>query len=215
MRNTPSGGPTRLVILGASGSTGRLLVDQALERGYAVTAVSRSDPFGPGRDGLKVKRVDVRDRQALRAALIGHDAALSVIGGTPKQHGRIYSEGTAAIVEALEAAGVHRFVCTSSGGVNPADRGLPLWYRLAIPLFLDDLYKDMRVMESTVRASGLDWTIVRPAYLTDAPARGKYRVEDGRNPKGGWRIARADLAAFLLDQVDGEDWHKALPTIAY
>ncbi len=119
-------------------------------------------------------------------------------------------------MRALETERVARFVCVSSGGVRPEDPGLPLWYRrFFIPLFARDLYADMRTMEEVVRDSGLNWTLVRASYLVDQSAQGRYRIEDGKNPKRGWKISRADLAKFLLDQLDDHRWLKSTPTLAY
>lgn len=162
-----------------------------------------------------MRPMDVRDENGLSRTAAGHDGAISVIGSRVRSPGTIYSAGTRAIVRALESVEVRRFVCVSSGGVNGDDRSLPLWYRLAIPLFMRDLYADMRIMEDVVRQSSLDWTLVRSAYLIDKPARGEFRVEDGHNPRGGWRIARADLATFLLDQLDSDRWLRSTPTVAY
>lgn len=205
----------RLVIFGASGGTGRLLVRQALDRGSEVTAVARNLAAFAPRPGLRLHAADVRDPVGLMEAVAGHDAAVSAIGGGVRTHAGIYSAGTRAIVKVLESQGVDRFVCVSSSGVHAGDSGLPLWYRLAIPLFMKDLYRDMADMERIVRASALDWTIVRSSYLIDEPPRGRFRVEDDRNPRKGWRISRADLATFLLDQLDTDRWRHAIPTLAY
>lgn len=207
--------PFRLVVLGASGGTGRLVVTRALERGDHVTAVARHlQVLRADRPHLTLRPADVRSEADLTGIVAGHDAAISVIGGTARHPDRIYSEGTQAIVDALEQADVRRFVCVSSGGVQPRDPGLPLWYRLAIPLFMRDLYTDMAVMEDIVRNSRLDWTLVRAAYLTDKPVPATYRLEDGRNPRGGWRLARRDLATFLLETAHSDNWMRATPTLA-
>jgi uncharacterized protein YbjT (DUF2867 family) len=81
-------------------------------------------------------------------------------------------------------------------------------------LFLRDLYRDMGEMERIVRASSLDWTLVRASYLVDRPARGHFRVADGANHPGGWRISRADLADFLVEQLETGSWSRAAPTLA-
>lgn len=205
----------RLVIFGASGGTGRLLVSQALARGHEVTAVARNLSALTPRDGLSLHMADVRDPASLEEVATGHDAAISAIGSTTRTPQGTYSASARSIVDALESQGVDRFVCVSSGGVHAKDPGLPLWYRLSIPLFLKDLYRDMAEMERIVRTSALDWTIVRSSYLVDTPERGRFRVENDRNPRRGWRISRADLATFLLDQLDTDRWRHAIPTLAY
>ncbi len=205
----------RLVVFGASGPTGRLVVTRALERGHQVTAVARHLDALTESERLTLRPADVRDPLAIRAIVPGHDAAVSVIGTPARSPGNLYSTAARSIVAALEAEEVPRFVGVSSGGVRPDDRGLPLWFRLAIPLFLRKLYHDMVEMERIVRASSLDWTLVRSAYLTDKPARGRFRVVDGANPPGGSRISRNDLADFLIDQLETDRWSRAAPTLAY
>lgn len=206
----------RLLIFGAGGGTGRLVVDQALDRGHTVTAVARHlDGLPAARDGLRLCPLDIRDTGAVRDIAAGHDAAISVIGSRQRRRVTIYSESARSIVPALRHNDIRRFVCVSSGGVRPDDPALPLWYRLAIPLFFRDLYADMRVMEDVVRRSELNWTIVRSSYLVDKPARRDHRVQDGGMPPGGWRLARADLAAFLLDQLDTDRWAAGTPSVAY
>lgn len=78
-----------------------------------------------------------------------------------------------------------------------------------------ELYDDMREMEAIVSASTLDWTLVRPAYLTNQPGRGRWRVLDKVNPRRGWRISRHDLATFLIDQLDSAEWSRRHPTLAW
>jgi putative NADH-flavin reductase len=210
----------RILLLGASGGTGRLLVEGALQRGHQVTAVARNleplKPLARTTQQLALARGDVRDEGALWSAAVGHDAAISVISRPVRGPRGFYTQATGTIIRVLEDAGVHRFVCVSSGGADPDDRGLPWWYRrVAIPLFMGELYRDMRQMEQLVRHSRLAWTLVRAAYLVDQPQRGRYRVSDGSNPQGGWKLGRADLAEFLLDQLDSSQWLRSTPTLAY
>jgi uncharacterized protein YbjT (DUF2867 family) len=185
-----SGSAQGVLVPGASRCTGRLLVERALERGHEVTAVARHPESLLDLDGqadrLRLERGDLRDEALVRRAAAGHDAAISTISGPVRGSTPTYSKGTRAIVRALEAENVRRFICVSSGGVDCKDPGLPWWYRrLAIPLLLRALYRDMQAMEEIVRRSSLDWTIVRSAYLVDKPPRGSFRIQDGRNPDGG------------------------------
>lgn len=206
----------KLIVFGASGGTGRLVVTGALERGHQVTAVARHLDGLPAHPGLTLQPADVLGGdQLLREIVAGHDAAISAIGSTARNANGIYSRGARAIVTALEAAQVPRLIVVSSGGVQPRDPGLPWWFRLAIPIFLRELYQDMGVLEDIVRSSRLDWTLVRAGYLTDKPATGDFRVEDGKNPPGGSRLSRADLANFLLDQLSDARWSKRAPTLTY
>ncbi|MFJ8924290.1 NAD(P)-dependent oxidoreductase [Streptomyces sp. NPDC102415] len=207
----------KLIVFGASGGTGQHIVDTALRHGHHVTAVARRPDSipDPARAGLSVGCADVRDPASLPAVLAGQDAVISAIGvRRGKPHG-LYSQGTANIVNAMQHSEVSRLLCVSSGGVEPSDPGLPWWFRrLLIPLFLRELYEDMAAMEATVRASGLAWTLVRASYLNDRAAQGGLEVLDGRQPPGRSRLTRADLAEFLVGEVENDRWVHRTPTLA-
>ena len=209
----------KIVVFGATGGTGRPLVEQALERGHEVSAVAR-DPaaFPVARDRLTVLRGNVLDRASVGRAVDGQDAVLSAVGtGFHLRRTTLYSEGTMTVVRAMEERGVPRLVLVSTAGLNGKDPAFPLWYRLLLkPLLLDRVkYGDMALMEEEVRASALDWTVVRPGGLTDGPPTGEYRVGSDRLPEGGAEISRADLAHFMLDQLDDRDCVGRTPTLAY
>ncbi|GLL04582.1 NAD(P)-dependent oxidoreductase [Dactylosporangium matsuzakiense] len=212
-----------VVVFGAGGRTGRLIVDRALAEGYHVTAALRRpdtlsdlDRRWAASRRLNLATVDVRDAQAVRTVLPGHEAAVSAIASRGRHPHGLFSEGTRTMIDALNGSEVRRFVAVSSRGVNFRDPFLPLLYRRVVrPLLLRDVYADMQAMEALVRATRLDWTLVRPPRLIDAPARGTYRVEDGHNPRGGWTLARADLAAFVVEQIDSREWIHRAPTLAY
>ncbi|BBZ27521.1 NmrA family transcriptional regulator [Mycolicibacterium madagascariense] len=212
-----------VAIFGATGRTGVLLLDRALTCGHHVVAVARrpeslADSMArwAHTDRLRIVAADVRDPAAVEAAVEGTQAAISAIASTGRHPDRVFSEGTRNIVNALQRQQVWRFICISSRGVNYHDPALPLPYRAVIrPLFLGEVYADMQQMESIVRGSDLRWTLIRAPRLRDGPARGGYRIEDGHNPRRGWSISRADLAAFTVDQVDSVDWIHRAPTLAY
>jgi biliverdin reductase / flavin reductase len=208
----------RVTILGASGRTGRLVVDRALAAGHEVTAVSRS---AAARTGVRVVRGDVLDPASLRAAVAGSDVVLSTIAPPLRQLLRpttLYSTGVANLIHAMREHGVDRLITVSSAGVLDGDPAHPWFYRRVLkPLLFDrGLYRDMRAMEREVANSGLRWVIVRASGLTDGPATGRYRVETGRLPAGGSRLSRADLADFLVTQLPaGAEYTGRHPTLAY
>lgn len=211
----------RLTIFGASGKTGRRLVEQALAAGHEVTAVVR-DPAGlPVRhDRLAVVGADVLDPEAIEPAVAGADAVVSALGPRPpRNRSSIMSAGTASILDAMRAAGTSRLVVVSAAPVAGDDRGATLPDRLlARPLLralLRGLYADMAVMEDIVRRSGMDWTIVRPPQLTDGPRTGTYRRATDANLRRGYRISRADLADAILASLQDPDAVKATIAVAY
>jgi putative NADH-flavin reductase len=195
----------RITVFGATGGTGRHIVEQALEAGHQVTAVLR-DPARlpvPPRDGLTVATPRLDDRTAVQQVVTGADAVVDALGarGTGPT---TFREDTARIVTAaMRDAGVRRLVVVSASGAHTTGDSLPI--RLLVkPLLgwmLRHQFADMRAMEEVVRASGLDWTIVLPPQLTDGPRTGKVRRRVDANVRGSFRIARADLAAAVLAAV--------------
>jgi putative NADH-flavin reductase len=195
----------RVAIFGATGGTGRQLVSQALERGWTVTAFVR-DPAGLPHlhERLAVVAGDARDPAAVERALAGHDAVLSALGVSRRTSITICSEGTRLIVEAMRRHGVRRLVCESAYGAGET-RGRGPYARL-LGVAIRARLADKERMEALVRASGLDWTIVRPPILTNGPRRAEVRA--GTDLRlGMWpRISRADVAAFMLAQAASDDW---------
>jgi putative NADH-flavin reductase len=211
----------RLTILGASGQTGRRLVDQALDAGHTVTAVVR-DPtrLPPGHQRLRVLTADVLDPAALQPAVAGADAVISALGPhPPRNRSSIMSAATASLLAAMRATGTSRLVVISAAPVASDDHGTsPPERLLARPLLrrlLGGLYADLATMEDTIRRSGVDWTILRPPQLTNGPRTGAYRQAKEANLRGGYRISRADLADAILASLDDPDTVKATIAIAY
>jgi nucleoside-diphosphate-sugar epimerase len=197
----------KIVIFGANGQTGRLLTGQALAAGHDVTAVTRRPAEFPiAHDRLTIVGADVRDAPAVDRAVEGADAVLSTLGVPfTRNQVTIYSEGTANIVAAMSRHGVKRLLVVSSSATEPhhhADGGF-LLNRVLQPLVTATIgrttYADMRRMESLVRGSGLDWTIMRPSGLFDAPGVTAYELHEDQAP--GIFTSRAGLAASMLEQA--------------
>lgn len=193
----------RLFILGATGGTGLALVEQALERGHRVTAFVRSPKkLGLPREGLTVVRGNPFDAAAVGAALAGHDAVLSALGPPGPGRTTVAEDGARSTVAAMQAAGVRRLLVV---GVAVLFENIGLLADLLRSTLLRNVARDSAEMERIVRASDLDWTIARPPRLTNGPLTGRYGVADDRLPEGAGGMAilsRADLAHFLLDEVE-------------
>ncbi len=207
-----------IVIVGATGLTGKQLVTQAIARGHRVTAFARSGDKLAGIGGqLRVLTGDITDKDAVAAAVKGHDAVVSALGAAkPWRHTPAIVEGIANIIAAMSAKGVTRFVYQSALGVGDshgAARGRVLG--LMIPLMLKAAYEDHATDEAAIRASGLDWTIVRPALLTNGKHTGKWTSgPDLRDRFPFSWIARADVAAFILQALErGEGVRQAINII--
>ena len=208
----------RILLLGATGGTGMGSIRQAVERRWAVTAIVRSpERLGTLAPYVKVAPGSAFDPQAIADAADGCDAVLSTIGSSAGFLGRgstsVCSDAAAALVAGMQQAGVDRLVFCTSAGVEPRDPGEVLPYRFIIKPFLQRTYDDMTVAETIIRSSALDWTLVRPARLTNRPGRSDYRASARFRPPGGTAIPRADVAAFMLDQVADPTWRHATPTL--
>ena len=181
---------------------------QALDAGHKVTAVVR-DParFGVSHPALEVVTVPaLTDPGVLRAVVDGSDAAISGVGPRGRKDGPVASTTTRAVLSALEASGVRRFLAVSAVPVGPVPEGESfLNRRLLLPFItrlLRDVYADLAAMEDEIKRSDTDWTVVRPPKLTDKPLTGKYRVVVGGNVPRGYAISRADVAHTMLSLLD-------------
>ena len=195
----------RLLVLGATGGTGQHVVAQALRRGFEVTAFVRDAArLRIESERLRVQKGDITgDDASLASAMKGQDAVISVLGvGKSFKSGGIIGQATPRIVRSMEAAGVRRLVFTSAFGVGETYRDAPTIPRLFMRTLLRDVYRDKEAGEAALRGSQLDWTIVYPTGLADRAGTGQYRVGERLELRGFPTIARADVAEFLLNQVD-------------
>ena len=207
----------RILVLGASGRTGRHVTEQALGHGHDVVALVR-DPVGfrLWNEHLTVLEGDVTDPVAVQAAVEGCDAVISALGSRGERPVSVYSDGIANTIRAMTARGIRRLVVVSASGVGADDAGLSLAARAMRKLpGMRDVYEDMERMEGDVMLSDLDWTIVRPAGLTDGPLTGIYRVVEGNTVPTGSKISRADVAALLLKCAQGGLYAHRAVAVAY
>jgi putative NADH-flavin reductase len=207
-----------IALFGATGQTGQHVLQQALDAGYRVRALVR-DPAKLTRThpNLTVLTGDVLHADDVRRTVDGTDGVVSVFGHVKGSPAWLQTDGTRHITEAMQAAGVRKIVSLSGGGL-PYEKDQPKFadylirgiMRVFVPKVLDDAKRHADVL----RQSGLDWVIVRGPRLTNDPARGTYRV--------GWvgvnastKIARADLADFLLKQVPDNQFVRQMPFVSY
>ena len=189
-------------MLGATGGTGRCLVSYALARGHAVTALIRRE--GPGTEVFGAVRVvvgDVLDPSCVEAIVADQDAVLWAIGprsGGPAEH--LCSGGTKNVLWAMQRAGVRRLICETAFGVGDSRWGGP--YARCLRMVRRARVLDKERQEQRIRDSGVEWVIVRPTILTNGPRTGTYRVGADLHVGLFPRVARADVADFMLRQLD-------------
>ncbi len=195
-----------VLVVGATGRTGRLLARGALERGHTVTALVRApEKLGDLAGRVRTVAGDVLDGGVVSDAVDDQDAVLVALSATHRRKApAVNALGTLNVIRSMQRYHVRRLIVLSASGTQPGrDPNLPwVFDRVLKPVLLGPAYADLRRMETSVRQSELDWTIVRVSgTLTDGPARGDFRAEPGYSLPGGRRIARADVAVYMLDQL--------------
>jgi putative NADH-flavin reductase len=208
----------KLTLFGASGRTGLQVMDQALAAGHEVRAVVRDAKSLPDyRSGLEVVVADVMDPAAIVDAVRDQDAVISAIG---TRNGRkpttVCTDSARSIVKAMHDAGTKRLVVVSGTGPFNEGEGIPM--RLLIKpvgkLFLHNVFADFVTMEAVVRASDLDWTIIRPPGLNEKPFTGTYRTQRDADMARNFAVSRADVADLILRVVPDADTRGAAIYIA-
>lgn len=198
-----------LLVIGASRGIGLETVRTALSRGHRVRALARSAAGIPIQDGGLAKiSGDALDSDTVRTTLQDVDAVIQALGVdfSPRlifEGTTLFSASTRILVDAMKAQGVKRLITvTGLGAGDSRGHGGLVYDAVIFPLLLKRVYDDKDVQEWIVRSSGLDWTIVRPGLLTNRPATGRYRVLTAAKDWQFGLITRADVADFLVRQVD-------------
>lgn len=207
---------SRVLIIGASRGIGLETVKRALEAGHQVRALSRgADTIPVQDDRLEKIAASALDATAVARAVAGVDAVIMTLGTTNLlDPGRLFSDATRILIDAMRGAGVKRLiVVTGLGAGDSRGRGGVLYDWLFFPIVLSRVYADKDVQERMVKASGLDWTIVRPGMLTGGPLTRRYRVLGDPSDWRAGSISRADVADFLVAQVEDRDWLGRTPLL--
>jgi uncharacterized protein YbjT (DUF2867 family) len=199
----------KILVIGASRGIGLETVKDALRAGHSVRALARAAAGIPIQDAnLDKVSGNALDRDKIRNALQDIDAVIQTLGVdlSPRvifEGTTLFSGSTRILVDAMKAVGVKRLIAVTGFGAGDSRGHVGLLYdAFVFPLLLKRVYNDKDVQEWTIRSSGLDWTIVRPGLLTNSPAAGRYRVLTASKD---WRfgvISSADVADFLVRQVD-------------
>lgn len=182
----------RIVVLGAGGQLGREVVAALVKRGHQVCAEVRRPPDPAFDRAVQVRKADARNRDQIRSAVSGFDAVVNVIGGGTLRRNDVASSATAAVVPTVQEAGIKRYIAMSAGMVA---LDWPLFKYVLRPLIFRHILAEHNRVEAIVKASPLDWTIVRPTALTNHPAKG-YAASLAPLPRM-FITTRADVAAFI------------------
>lgn len=205
----------KVLVIGAAGKTGSVVVERAMAAGHEVTAfVHNADGYEPP-SGVRVVEGDATDGATMDAAVRGQEAVLDTIGGkTPYKATTLETSVANTIMDSMRRNGVRRLVVTSMIGEGASRENSTIFVRLLLSTFLRGADKDKAEMESAVSRSGMDWVILRPAVLSDEPAKGDVRLFHAETGEKTHKITRADLASFMVAQLSSDEHLHEAVTIA-
>ena len=194
----------KVIVFGATGTIGTLAVQQMLEDGHEVTAFARTPSKLAIRDvSLRLFAGDVMSDEVVAEAIKGQDAVVVTLGAGLSRKGQVRSQGTLNVIRSMQRHGVDRLICQSTLGAHESWSNLNFfWKRIMFGAVLRPVFQDHERQEQLVRASGLNWTIVRPGAFTDGPATGAFKenIQPG-DRRLTLKITRADIATFLSRQL--------------
>ncbi len=202
----------KIAIFGATGATGLLLTERCLAAGHTVKALTRNPATYPFSDRTEVIQGDSKDPEAVRKTIAGVDLVLSALGARSLKKEDILEDSLPLIVAAMQQAGVRRIITLGSAGALPTSLDKQPAYRRWIVqnIVYNTVLKwpvaSQIAQYAILSASDLEWTMVMPPMLTNGKARGKLRIDGEALPRNGSRIARADVADFMMQQIDNPQW---------
>jgi putative NADH-flavin reductase len=208
----------KLVVIGATRGIGRCLVELALEEGHDVTALVRNpDRLDTNAGQPAVVQGDILDASSVKKSLQGSDAVCTTIGiGPTRKPVTVFSEGIRTVVAAMQATGTRQLACiTGIGAGDSKNHGGFFYDRIINPLLLKTIYADKDREEAVVRASDVDWVIIRPGFLTNGPLTGRYRVLTDLTGMTAGKISRRDVAHFVLTELAEKKYVRQTPLLTY
>ena len=218
-------GSMKILILGATGRTGKELLDQALKAGISVHVLVRNtDKVKVTARNLKLFESKTLDKTALRLAMQGCDAVLSTLNISRKSAfpwsslrspKNFLSNTLRNVLEIANERGIKRIIITTAWGVHETKKDLPFWFRWLIDYSnLGVVYRDHEVQELLLKASQSDWTAVRPVGLTNSRKNKQIRITTNNQPKPSLTISRYNVAKFMLELYKTGDHQKEAITIS-
>src|ERR1700712_1396473 len=208
-----------IAIFGASGATGKLLTQRCLAAGYNVTALLRTPEKFSLRDRVQVVPGSPFDLASVRQTIKDTDAVLSALGAKSLRKEDVLERAVPQIIAAMQetisqSKPVRRIIVLGSAGALPSSLDKqPAWRRWVVQNIVYKTFLKWPVASqisqwNNLSHSNLDWTMVMPPMLTNGPARRSYRIDGDALPPNGSRISRADVADFMMQQIDNPQWIK-------
>jgi putative NADH-flavin reductase len=206
----------RIALLGGTGRIGGELLGLLVAGRHDVAVLARRSRSVPAAKRLTIVEGDARDPAAVAAVIQGSDAVMSALGPRGAKSPSLLAEAAANTVAAMKEADVRRLIAVSAAGAFiEADPDSSALVRLILPRIFARQFADTRRMEEVIRASDLDWTLVRPTRLVNRPATERFRARSDFPPQRGMTISRAVVARFMVDALGQHSWIRAAPALAY
>lgn len=208
-----------ITIFGGSGATGLLIIEKALKEGHMVTVFARTpSKISIKNDNLRIVTGELAEPEKIEKAIKNADAVISVLGPSPKTKGLIIADGIKNIVEAMKKNGVKRLIATGTPSFKDSNDKFQLGFAFGVfmvKMLIKDSYKNIVLTGKYITESGLEWTFVRLPMLSDKPASGKINAGyTGDGTISLFSLSRADLADFLLQQLNDKQWLNKSPVIS-
>jgi len=215
----------KLFLLGATGRTGFEILKRVVRDHHTVKALVRNpskltlSEIPHIQEGqVELIAGNVFEKEKLEASIEGCDMIISALGtGTDNSYTEIYSEGGRNLIAAMRLTGIKKLITITSGLIDMSDPSTDNFFlnRIIRPSFYKVYYDQIRWETILDDTDDIDWICVRPTYLTNKTFKGKYRIKHKHCPKGGRRIGRADLADFIVNQLNSDEYVHLKPVIAY
>jgi putative NADH-flavin reductase len=208
----------KVLVFGASGATGRLLVTEVARRGHEIVAFVRQEPSSPVAAGVRVICGDAMERGDVDAAVAsGCDVVISALGARSLNKTRLLETFAINVLDSMRRRGISRFIELSAAGTFglPKMSGISLFQRCIFEVLrrtiLRHSFDDHAAADRLIQDSGLDWTIVQPPELTNEPPHGYGIALDGIHRGGA--LSRADAATAMVDIMEQASYVRASPFI--
>jgi len=208
----------KILLIGASRGIGFELLQQLLSAGHHVTAILRNPQrVQISNENLKVIKGDILDKRSVEEGVEGQEAVCITIGINPTfKPVEVFSRGTDLVIAAMKKYLCQRLICvTGIGAGDSRNHGGFFYDKIINPLLLKNLYMDKDRQEAIIRNSGLKWVIVRPGFLTNGPRTVQYRVLKDLGGIKAKKISRADVADFMVQELEHSRYKWQTPLITY
>ena len=209
----------KLIVFGATGGTGKKVVEQALQSGLNVKVIVRNpEMFSIKHPHLEIIKGDVLQASTFKNEIAGSDAVISCLGIPKIQQTTLYSMGIQNIINSMQEVGITRILCISSGAIStPPNSSFIMRFLLknVLQRLYKPVYADMQRMEDLLQVSSLNWTAVRAPKLTDGKLTKRYRNITGQPLRSIPTISRADMADYMLTHLTDSATYKTKVEIAY